>query len=292
MQDKVVESKSIIHTKAVMDENYHIISADENFFRFVGPTIRLMTDVVHQVDLDDFVYVAERIDAFEEKSMVVRLQRYDNTYRWCLLTVSLSQVSLEGKRHLNIGVSDILNLNNHYMALTRVFETDKNKFVYSELDDHTKVLAAAKKDIEELHSGQVHLVLLTIDRLEEIRKEYGEEFYHSMMNEMSTELMEYVGGRGMVARYEENGFLILLRNVGNESNVRSFLESTRAKLCWMLVSREASLKLTFTIATAECPRNGRIYDRIEKKLFRAHEIGRRKGGDNYIIYKEELHGEL
>lgn len=292
MQDKVVDSKSIIHTRAVIDEDYRIISADENFFRFVGPTIRLLTDVIHQVDMDDFVYVVEQVNAFEENSMVVRIQRYDNTYRWCLLTISRSQISIDGKQHINIGLSDILNLNNHYMALTRVFETDKSKFIYTNLDDYTKVLEAARKEIDVLQNGQTHLVLITVDRLDEIREKYGEEFYSSMMNEMASELVAHVGERGMVSKYEEKGFLILLKNVGNESNVRSFLESCSTKLCWMLVSREASLKLTFTIGTSECPRNGRVYDNIEKKLFRAHEIGQKKGGNNYIIYKEELHGEL
>lgn len=292
MQDKVTESKSIIHTKAIIDENYRIISGDEDFFRFVGPTIRLLTDAVHQVDMDDFVYVVERIHTFEEKHMVIRLQRYDNTYRWCLLTISKSQVNIDGTGHINIAVSDILNLNNHYLALTKVVETDRNKFIYTNLDEYTKVLEAARKEIDELQNGQTHLMIFTIDRLEEIREKYGEEFVSTMMNEMSTELVEYVGARGMVARFHDNGFMMLLKNVGNESNVRSFLEASRAKLRWMLASREASLKLTFTIATSECPRNGKVYDNIEKKLFRAYEIAQNKGGNNYIIYKEELHGEI
>lgn len=292
MQEKVVESKNIIHTRAIMDENYKIISADEDFFRYVGPTIRMMTDAVHQVDMDDFVYVVERINEFEEKSMVLRIQRYDNTYRWCLLTVSKSQVNIGGTGHINIAFSDIINQNNHYMALTRVFETDKSKFIYSGLEDYTKALEAARREIDERKSGQTHLMLFTIDRLDEVRKEYGEEFYHAMMNEMSTELVEFVGDRGMVSRYQDNGFLIMLKNVGNESNVRSFLEASRAKLCWMLASRETSLKLTFTIATSECPRNGKVYDSIEKKLFKAYEIARNKGGNSYVIYKEELHGEI
>lgn len=292
MQDKVVESKSIIHTRAIMDENYQIISADENFFRFVGPTIRTMTDAIHQVDMDDFVYTVERINAFEEKNMVLRIQRYDNTYRWCLLTISKSQVSIDGTGHMNIAFSDIINLNNHYAALTRVLEKDRSTYIYSNLNDYSEALLAARKEIDELKNGQTHLMLFTIDKLDAIRKEHGEEFYTAMMNEMSTELVEFVGDRGMVARYNGDGFMIMLKNVGNESNVRSFLESSRAKLCWLLASSESPLKPTFTIATSECPRNGKVYDNIEKKLFKAYEIAQHKGGNNYVIYKEELHGEL
>lgn len=292
MQNKIVDSKSIIHSKAIIDENYQIISADEEFFRFAGPTIRLITDAIHQVDMDDFLYVVERLNAFEEKSMVLRIQRYDNTYRWCLMNISKLQVNIDGAEHINIELSDIINLNNHYIALTRVFETDKDKFIYTGLADYTEVLDTARKEIDELQNGQTHLVLFTVDHMEDIRKQYGEDFYKSMMNEISTEMVEYVGDRGIVSRYHDNGFLIMLKNVGNEGHVRSFLEASRAKLRWMFASRESSLRLTFTIATSECPRNGKIYNNIEKKLFKAYEISKNKGGNNYVIYKEELHGEI
>lgn len=292
MQSKIVDSKSIIHSRAIIDENYQIISADEEFFRFAGPTIRLITDAIHQVDMDDFLYVTERLNAFEEKSMVLRMQRYDNTYRWCLMNISKLQVNIDGAEHINIDISDIINLNNHYIALTRVFETDKDKFIYTGLADYTEVLETARKEIDELQNGQTHLVLFTVDRLDDIRRQYGEDFYKTMMNEISTEMVQYVGNRGIVSRYHDNGFLIMLKNVGNESHVRSFLEASRAKLRWMFASRESSLRLTFTIATSECPRNGKVYDNIEKKLFKAYEISQNKGGNNYVIYKEELHGEL
>lgn len=292
MQNKIVDSKSIIHSKAIIDENYQIISADEEFFRFAGPTIRLITDAIHQVDMDDFLYVVERLNAFEEKSMVLRIQRYDNTYRWCLMNISKLQVNIDGAEHINIELSDIINLNNHYIALTRVFETDKDKFIYTGLADYTEVLDTARKEIDELQNGQTHLVLFTVDHMEDIRKQYGEDFYKSMMNEISTEMVEYVGDRGIVSKYHDNGFLIMLKNVGNEGHVRSFLEASRAKLRWMFASRESSLRLTFTIATSECPRNGKIYNNIEKKLFKAYEISKNKGGNNYVIYKEELHGEI
>lgn len=292
MQNKIVDSKSIIQSKAIIDENYQIISADEEFFRFAGPTIRLITDAIHQVDMDDFLYVVERLNAFEEKSMVLRIQRYDNTYRWCLMNISKLQINIDGTEHINIELSDIINLNNHYIALTRVFETDKDKFIYTGLADYTEVLDTARKEIDELQNGQTHLVLFTVDHLEDIRKQYGEDFYKTMMNEISTEMVEYVGDRGVVSRYQDNGFLIMLKNVGNESHVRSFLEASRAKLRWMFASRESSLRLTFTIATSECPRNGKVYKNIEKKLFKAYEISKNKGGNNYVIYKEELHGEL
>ncbi len=292
MQSKIVDSKSIIHSNAIIDENYQIISADEEFFCFAGPTIRLITDAIHQVDLDDFLYVAERLNAFEEKSMVLRIQRYDNTYRWCLLNISKLQIPINNKEHIHIDISDILNLNNHYMALTRVFETDKDKFIYTGLADYKQVLETARKEIDELQNGQTHLVLFTIDHVEDIRKQYGDDFYKSMLNEISTEMVQYVGERGIVSRYQDNGFLIMLKNVGNESHVRSFLEATRAKLRWMFATRDASLKLTFTVATSECPRNGKVYANIEKKLFKAYEISQNKGGNNYVIYKEELHGEI
>lgn len=292
MQNVEMDNKNIIHSKGIIDENYRIISADEEFYRFVGPTIKMITDAIHQVDMDDFLYVMERLNAFALKNMVLRIRRYDNTFRWCLMTVAKSQVSIDGKEHTNIEISDIINLNNHYIALTKAFDSKKEEFKYANLMDSDTLFEKARYEIDEFGENQIHLLLFGIDRIDEIIHSYGRNFFDSMLDEIATELVEFVGDRGFVARYENDRFLVLLKNVGNESNLRSFIESSRAKIRWMYVSRDSALNMQFTIAISESPRNGKTFDIIKKKLFKAYELAQNKGGHCYIIYKEELHGEI
>ena len=51
-------------------------------------------------------------------------------------------------------------------------------------------------------------------------------------------------------------------------------------------------RVTCTIGISEAPRNGTDFDTIFNKADRALYIGKQKGKNRYIIYKEHLHGEL
>jgi GGDEF domain-containing protein len=290
MQTEILNSKNIIHSRCIIDADYCVISADEEFYRFIGPTIRVLSDAIHQVDMDDFLYVAERLEPFKDKSMILRIKRFDNTFRWCLVTLSKDNDS--SVNHIDIGISDIINLDNHYMALTKVFDTKKKRYDYNSLKSSDEVLELARTEIDEIGENQIHLILVQLEGYNEILEHCGSKMTNDIMTDITTELIEYVGGRGVVSKYGDSGFLLMLRNLGNESNVRSFIESSRTRIRWMFASREDALNIDFTIATAEKPRNGVHYDAIVKKLFKAFEIAKAKGGHRYIIYKEELHGEI
>lgn len=293
MHNRSMDNKNIIQSKGIIDENCKIISADEEFYRFVGPNISLITDAIHQVDIDDFIYVLENLNPFAPKSMVIRIRRFDNTFRWCLATITKSDVEIEDKIHINVELSDILNLNNHYLALTKAINTQKSECKYENLIDNNEFLERARVEIDEVVDNQVNLFCIGIDNYEDIISNFGQDFYQKMLDEVSTELVEFVGERGDVARSNEGQFMIMLKNVGSESNLRSFIESTRSKIRWMYVSKNSALNINFTIATSEYPRNGGNFDIIHKKLVRAYEYGRNnKGGNCYVIYKEEIHGEI
>lgn len=290
--DNRIDSKNIIHSNGIIDENYAIISADEELYCFLGPTVNLITDVIHQVDMDDFLYVMERLNVFAVKNMVLRMRRYDNTFRWCLVTVSRSQVNIDGKEHTNIEISDIINLNNHYLALTKAIDTTNKECKHNNLLISDELLEKARKEVNANSDNQIHMLLFGIDNAKELIQSYGEDAFRSMKDEIFTELVDFVGERGYVAKYQDSHFLVSLKNVGSESNLRSFIESSRTKIRWMYVSRDSGMNMEFTVGVSEYPRNGRNFDLILHKLFRAYELAQNKGGNCYVIYKEELHGEL
>lgn len=292
MRNSFNENKNIIHSKGIIDENYILISADEEFYRFVGPNIRLITDVIHQVDMDDFLFVVERLNAFAPKSMVIRLRRFDNTFRWCLVTIERNKYNSVDKEYINIEISDIINLNNHYIALNKAFDMEKEKYRYNRLIDSEKLLSEIKSEIENNPDSQLHLAIFSIDNLSHLIKNQDIDLIENLLDEIATELAEIVGERGMIARYGENQFMIALRNVGNESNLRSFVESARTKIKWMYINREVALNIIFTVGISEYPRNGKDFETIQNKVFKAFDLAREKGGQCYVIYKEELHGEL
>ena len=50
--------------------------------------------------------------------------------------------------------------------------------------------------------------------------------------------------------------------------------------------------IEFSIGIGRYPDNGKDLDLIKKKIQKAINMARSKGGNRYIIYKEFLHGEI
>lgn len=74
-------------------------------------TLYSIIDIIHQVDLDDFIDVANSLRPNTEKSMVIRMKRFDNSFRWMLTKVKRCISSSDDnsvKEYIELSVSDIL----------------------------------------------------------------------------------------------------------------------------------------------------------------------------------------
>ena len=56
-----------------------------NFFGAVRKAA--ISDAIHQVDIDDFINVSNNLRIGQSKSMVLRMKRVDNSYRWVLMDI-------------------------------------------------------------------------------------------------------------------------------------------------------------------------------------------------------------
>lgn len=288
-----MDNTTLIQGKAIISTEGVIVTADEAFYRFAGPNTYLISDIVHQIDLEDFTYVLNNIQPYVVKTMVLRMKRFDNTYRWIIAVMKTSDAALSDKDYIEIEISDVINLNNHYQALTNTFSNKKIKKVsYESLPSYEEVLAVAQNAIDQIKTEQINLFYIVIDELKNIRKSYGDEIADELLNNISIILDDMIGERGCMGKNDANGFLVVLKNTGTEPSVRSFVESFRTQIKWLYLSKYKEMEITFTIGISEYPRNGKTYDIIYKKLKKAYDIAVTKGGKRYIIYKEELHGEL
>lgn len=113
MEKNVIEKYELIDGHAVIDENYNIITANEEMYRFIGISVHCsVIDIIHQVDLDDFIDVANCLREGQNKDMVIRMRRSDNSYRWMLIHLARYQfISAETSfEYLEMHASDILAL--------------------------------------------------------------------------------------------------------------------------------------------------------------------------------------
>lgn len=167
MGSNFFEEYELIDGWAIVDNSFEIISANETYYRFVGISrCYTLTDVIHQVDLDDFIEVANSLKTDMTKSVVIRMRRVDNSYRWVLMDVRRSELhshvknSPENKiyEYLELKMSDIKTMRsenarlkqrmkeyNHLLALEGelVFSVDchEKRFVlYRFVDEELSVI--------------------------------------------------------------------------------------------------------------------------------------------------------
>lgn len=139
MNSNFIEKYELIDGWAIVNNNFEVVSANENYYRFVGiARYYTLTDVIHQVDLDDFIEVANSLKTNAVKSMVVRMRRVDNSYRWILMDVrrgelhnqdadntdnntyeylELKMSDIQAMQHQNRKLQQMINEYNHLLAL-------------------------------------------------------------------------------------------------------------------------------------------------------------------------------
>ena len=124
MENNLITEYQVIDGSAIVDREFNIITADEQVFRFIGVGLSMYTsivDIIHPVDLDDFIDVSNSLHSSEYKKMVLRMRRCDNAYRWVLLEIMRCRKerenSLLAEEYLKLKISDIYALKESNHAL-------------------------------------------------------------------------------------------------------------------------------------------------------------------------------
>lgn len=88
MRNNHIDEYELVNGYAVVDNNFTIVTANEPMYLFLGMSMHFsIMDSIHQVDLDDFVDVANSLRPGIKKSMCIRMRRIDNSYRWVIVDI-------------------------------------------------------------------------------------------------------------------------------------------------------------------------------------------------------------
>lgn len=153
-------------------------------------------------------------------------------------------------------------------------------------------LSYAHRMIEQAGVEQVTLCMIDLDKFKEINDAYGHLFGDSVILKVSDILKEAVEGYGIAARFGGDEFFLVLNRHLTERELREMLRSIRTKLAMAFATTTENLIITCSIGVSQYPKNGTDFDTLFRKADRGLYIAKIKGRNRYIIYKEELHGEL
>ncbi len=139
---------------------------------------------------------------------------------------------------------------------------------------------------------QVVVFMMDLDNFKNVNDIYGHAFGDEVILRMSRIIKSVVKDRGIGARFGGDEYMVVFKNLGPETAIRAAAESIRTQIAWAFADDELTERISCTIGISEYPRNGADFDTIFKKADRALYIGKQKGKNRYIIYKEAIHGEL
>ena len=151
-------------------------------------------------------------------------------------------------------------------------------------------LAEAKKLIDNESSVNLAFVMIDVDDFKTINDTFGHLFGDKVIQTLAQILHEATDGRGFASRFGGDEFFLCLTDLQTEEELRGVLQSIVFK--YRNAFPDKDHKFTLSIGISEYPRNSRSYDILMKKADRALYIAKFKGKSRYIIYKEELHGEI
>ena len=151
-------------------------------------------------------------------------------------------------------------------------------------------LTEAKKMVENESSVNLAFVMIDVDDFKTINDTFGHLFGDKVIQTIAQILHEAADGRGFASRFGGDEFFLCLTDLQTEEELRGVMQSIAFK--YRNAFPDKDHKFTLSIGIAEYPRNSRSYDILMKKADRALYIAKFKGKSRYIIYKEELHGEI
>lgn len=154
------------------------------------------------------------------------------------------------------------------------------------------ILNLARTAVEEKKYNQVFLVMIDLDNFKMVNDNYGHMIGDKVIKNIADILKLNVKQHGWTGRFGGDEYFAVLYDLGGEGDLRAILGSIMYNIENCYRDKFDGFNLSCSIGVSEYPRNGDNFDLLFKKADRGLYIAKKKGKKRYIIYKEELHGEI
>ncbi|MDE6501056.1 MAG: GGDEF domain-containing protein [Ruminococcus sp.] len=154
------------------------------------------------------------------------------------------------------------------------------------------VTSYAMELLADKPSCRVNLVLLDIDNFSETVNSYGHLFGDEVIFTVGGIIKTEIGARGIAGRISGAGFLIVLEDTYDETDLRGVLRAIRTKTEWAFSGRSENLHITCSMGVSTYPNDSTNYDELFMQADKALYIAQQKGQNRYVIYDVEKHGTV
>lgn len=169
---------------------------------------------------------------------------------------------------------------------------EANKDSLSDLLNKRAITKFAQDILERKPSHNVNLILIDIDDFTQVNNSYGHLFGDEVIYTIAGIIKTQIGTRGLAGRISGGGFLVVIENTRDETDLRGILRAIRTKTEWAFVDRFENFRLTCSIGASTYPIDSESYDELFMQADKALYLANAKGKNRYVIYDINKHGPV
>ncbi len=183
-------------------------------------------------------------------------------------------------------------INSKYKTKEYNFTIEANRDSLTELLNKRAITSYAANILTSKPQYTVNLVLLEIDDFSEITSTYGHLFSDEVLFTTASIIKSELGNRGMAGRISNGGFLLVIEETADETDLRGILRAIRTKTEWAFTDRIENLCITCSMGISAYPVDSSNFDELFMQADKALFIAQKKGKNRYVIYDVEKHGSV
>ena len=154
------------------------------------------------------------------------------------------------------------------------------------------ITSVAQQILAEKPQYNVNLVILDIDNFTDINSSYGHLFGDEVIYTIARIIKTEIGTRGFAGRISGGGYLLVLEDTRDETDLRGILRAIRTKTEFAFSDRFENFRLTCSMGVSTYPLDSADYDELFMQADKALYIAQEKGQNRYVIYDIAKHGPV
>lgn len=139
---------------------------------------------------------------------------------------------------------------------------------------------------------QLAIVMMDVDNFKNVNDTYGHLFGDQVLKAVADVVKTVIGKKGMAGRIGGDEFMFVLEDYEDEVNLRNYLRSIKVNVAALFRDKMGSNGLSCSIGVSRSDVDAGDFKELVKTADKALYIAKQKGKNRYIIYKQELHGQL
>ncbi|MEG0495369.1 MAG: diguanylate cyclase [Eubacterium sp.] len=218
-----------------------------------------------------------------KESYEARLRRFDNSYIWARIDLSLS-FDENGEKSRLIGfMSDIDNVKKRAELLENKVQTDPMTGLYNKV----AMATLANKVLEDYPNGRHALIVLDIDNFKGINDTLGHAFGDVVLIEVCTKLKHLFRNNDIVGRMGGDEFAVLMKNVPDTSGVLKKAMELSSVFRQTYVGEKEDYKISCSMGIIMIENNNSKFEVFYRRADAALYQAKQNGKDQFILYNEE-----